>query len=220
MATRYSQEIKTNQEELTFDTIRNLYEWITLCVKDYNATAIPSFEIRYKRGDISCTTDNYEEFIRDTYGLSVTVNSFIVSYYTTMDLSFHVSLNIDTKSTSYKKYVGITIYGNNIESMSSIVPSLKDIIVKGHTKALEQIKQLPEIYINVGGDLTMAGSSIGNGNEVYNNQAIHAITKKDTIQEETSFWKGVKQQLVANWIWWLLGLILTICLGYLGFVSI
>ena len=220
MATRYSQEIKTNQEELTFDMVRNLYEWITHCVKDYNAKAIPCFDIRYKRGDISCTTDNYEEFIRDTYGLSIAINSFIISYYQTMDLSFHIGLSIDTKAKSFKKYVEITIYSDNIQSMSTIVPSLQNTIVKGHIKTPEQIKQLPEISINVGGDLTMAGSSIGNGNEVYNNQAVSAITKKDTIQEETSFWEGVKQQLVANWIWWLLGLILTICLGYLGFVSI
>lgn len=219
MATRYSQDVKTNIKELTLESAQSLYEWITYCVNAYNKNISPKFEVRYKRGDISCKTDNYQEFLRDTYGLIIIISEIHISYYD-IDLSFLINPTLDTDSRPYQKYVEITIFSKDIDSILAIVPSLKHIISKEKIKVPEQIQQLPEITINVGGDLTMAGSSIGSGNEVHNGQHVSATTKKDTIQEETSFWKGIKQQLVANWIWWLLGLIGATIIGWLGYVNL
>ncbi len=208
MATRYSQDIKTNIPALTLESVQSLYKWITYCVKSYNADATPNFEIRYQRGEISCTTDNYEEFIRNTYGLTIAISNFQISYYKVLDLSFRIDPFIDTRSMPYKQYIAIAIYSGNIESISTIVPLLKNVISKGHIPTSNAIKQLPEITINVGGDFTMAGSSIGNNNKT-NNKGEIAIIEKDTEISPTknSFWEGVLQQIVANWIWWLLGLI-------------
>lgn len=213
MATRYSQDIKTDINKLTIATVQSLYEWITHCVKEYNADVVPEVEIQYERGEISCTTDNYNEFVRDTYGLSVKINDARICYYD-IGLSFYIRNYFEMKS--YDEYVKIVVYSNCIDSISTIVPSLKKIISEGKITTSTPIQRLPEITVNVGGDLNMNGSAIGNNNEIENQGSISSIieTKTEVQQGVTSFWEGVGQQIVANWIWWLLGIIGTAIVIY------
>lgn len=61
--------------------------------------------------------------------------------------------------------------------------------------------------INVGGDFQMNGSTIGPGNNV--------SSTKQEIKQDGGFWKGVWQNVVSNFIWWLLGAIALAALIYL-----
>ena len=83
------------------------------------------------------------------------------------------------------------------------------------SKKTKNTEQLSEIKINVDGNLTMVGSSIGANNKSIN-------IGKTSLQHETTqktkdnFWKGVWQQIVANWIWYFMGLLCATILTYFG----
>lgn len=213
MATKYSQDIKIDIEEFNFETVREIYTWIICCVEKQQLEETPQFNIRYKIGKISCTTDNYEEFIRDAYGIPIKISSFSLSYYKT-GISFSVNrCYIDKKSDN--KSIEITIYSTDRHVISQIVPSLEQIIKSNKSKKTNNTEQLPEIKIDVAGNLTMVGSSIGANNKSIN-------IGKTSLQHETTqktkdnFWKGVWQQIVANWIWYFMGLLCATILTYFG----
>lgn len=213
MATKYSQDIKIDIEEFNFETVREIYTWIICCVEKQQLEETPQFNIRYKIGKISCTTDNYEEFIRDAYGIPIKISSFSLSYYKT-GISFSVNrCYIDEKSDN--KSIEITIYSTDRHVISQIVPSLEQIIKSNKSKKTNNTEQLPEIKIDVAGNLTMVGSSIGANNKSIN-------IGKTSLQHETTqktkdnFWKGVWQQIVANWIWYFMGLLCATILTYFG----
>lgn len=213
MATKYSQDIKIDIEEFNFETVREIYTWIICCVEKQQLEETPQFNIRYKIGKISCTTDNYEEFIRDAYGIPIKISSFSLSYYKT-GISFYVNrCYIDEKSDN--KSIEITIYSTDRHVISQIVPSLEQIIKSNKSKKTNNTEQLPEIKIDVVGNLTMVGSSIGANNKSIN-------IGKTSLQHETTqktkdnFWKGVWQQIVANWIWYFMGLLCATILTYFG----
>lgn len=209
MATKYSQDIKIDIEEFNFEAVQEIYTWITCCAEQQQLEEAPQFNIRYEIGKISCTTDNYEEFIRETYGVPLNIFDFSVRYHK-LGISFFVHRNyIDEKSL--KKCIEITISTNDRNMISQIVPSLEQIIKSDMSKKTNNTEQLPEIKINVGGDLTMIGSSIGANNK-------STSTGKTILPQKTedNFWTGVKQQLVANWIWYVIGLLCASALTCLG----
>ena len=209
MATKYSQDIKIDIEEFNFEAVQEIYTWITCCAEQQQLEEAPQFNIRYEIGKISCITDNYEEFIRDAYGIPIKISSFSLSYYKT-GISFYVNrCYIDEKSD--KKSIEITIYSTGRHVISQIVPSLEQIIKSNKSKKTNNTEQLPEIKIDVAGNLTMVGSSIGANNK-------STSISKTILQQkpEDNFWTGIKQQLVANWIWWLLGILFVAFLTYLG----
>ena len=57
----------------------------------------------------------------------------------------------------------------------------------------------------------MVGSSIGANNK-------STSISKTILQQkpEDNFWTGIKQQLVANWIWYVIGLLCASSLTYFG----
>lgn len=209
MATKYSQDIKIDIEEFDFEAVQEIYTWITCCAEQQQLEEAPQFNIRYEIGKISCITDNYEEFIRDTYGIPIKISGFSLSYYK-IGISFYVNrCYIDEKSDT--KHILITIYSTDRHIISQIVPSLEQIIKSNKSKETNNTEQLPEIKINIGGDLTMVGSSIGANNK-------STSIGKTILQQKTedNFWTGVKQQLVANWIWYVIGLLCASTLTYFG----
>lgn len=209
MATKYSQDIKIDIEEFNYEAVQEIYTWIICCVEKQQLKETPQFNIRYEIGKISCKTDNYEEFIRDAYGIPIKIFNFSLSYYKT-GISFYVNrCYIDEKSD--KKSVEITIYSTDRHIISQIVPSLEQIIKSNKSEKTNNTEQLPEIRIDVAGNLTMVGSSIGANNK-------STSIGKTILQQKTedNFWTGVKQQLVANWIWYVIGLLCASTLTYFG----
>lgn len=213
MATNYSQDIKINIEEFNFEAVQKIYTWITSCVEQQQLEETPHFNIRYEIGTISCKTDSYEEFIRETYGVPLNIFDFSVRYHK-LGISFFVYRNyIDEKLL--KKCIEITISTNDRHIISQIVPIFEKIIESNMSKKTKNTEQLSEIKINVDGNLTMVGSSIGANNKSIN-------IGKTSLQHETTqktkdnFWKGVWQQIVANWIWYFMGLLCATILTYFG----
>ena len=204
MATRYSQNIKTNIEKLDYDTTQAIYECINKCCVKKFTTYNPSFQISYNRGNISCSTDAYEEFIRDAYGLEIKVNSISINDYAT-DISFSIGYYISMDTTPIKMGVEISINSRKIENISIIVPEIeKELLVmdkQSTDKQKEGTVQLPSIQVNVGGDLHMAGSAIGTQNTTSTN-----TVKKDGTSSKSSWWTPVWQSITSNIIWWIIGI--------------
>ena len=93
----------------------------------------------------------------------------------------------------------------------TIGESYEKIIESNMSKKTKNTEQLSEIKINVDGNLTMVGSSIGANNK-------STSIGKTILQQKTkdNFWKGVWQQIVANWIWYFMGLLCATILTYFG----
>lgn len=204
MATNYSQKIKTNIEKLDYETTQAIYECINKCCTQKIANYNPSFHILYNRGNISCSTDTYDEFIRDAYGLEIKVISISINDYKT-DISFNIGYYISTDTTHFKSGVEISINSKNINNISTIVPEIeKELLVMDKQttdKQKEGTVQLPSIQVNVGGDLHMAGSAIGTQNTTSTN-----TVKKDETSSKSSWWTPVWQSITSNIIWWIIGI--------------
>ena len=202
MATNYSQKIKTNIEKLGYETTQAIYECINKCCAQKITNYNPSFDILYNRGNISCSTDTYDEFIRDAYGLEIEVISIRIIDYKT-DISFNIGYYISTDTTHFKSVVEISINSKNINNISTIVPEIeKELLVmdkQSTDKQKEGTVQLPSIQVNVGGDLHMAGSAIGTQNTTSTN-----TVKKDETSSKSSWWTPIWQNITANIIWELL----------------
>ena len=201
MATNYSQDIKTKIECLDYNAIRTIYESINICCKKQFATYHPSFQILYRRGSISCRTDTYDEFIRDAYGIEITVQSVIISDYKT-DISFNISYYIT--DSPIKKYVEITIYSQNINNISVIAPKIQQELLNMDRQPADRQKdaavQLPSINVNVGGDLHMDNSAIGTQNAVSTK-----VEQDNRVHSKSGWWRPVWQKITANIIWWIIG---------------
>ena len=204
MATNYSQKIKTNIEKLDYETTQTIYECINKCCAQKITNYNPSFDILYNRGNISCSTDTYDEFIRDAYGLEIEVISIRINDYKT-DISFNIGYYISTDTTRVKRCVEISINSKNINNISTIVPEIeKELLVMNKPstdKQKEGTVQLPSIQVNVGGDLHMAGSAIGTQNTTSTN-----TVKKDETSSKSSWWTPVWQSITSNIIWWIIGI--------------
>lgn len=206
MSTRYSQDIITDIKGLNYSIVPNLYTWITSCVDKYKPGCSYKFNVHYKYGELSCSTDNYDEFIRHTYGIEVDVFYLSISP-DNLDISFNIY--------NYNNNVKISIYSTDVNIISKIVPSLKDIIKTRGINDSNSTTKIPEIQIEVAGDLTMIGSAIGSNNTTTNNGKT-IIKKEISHKNKDSFCGEILQQIIANWIWWLLGILFVALLTYLG----
>lgn len=61
-------------------------------------------------------------------------------------------------------------------------------------------------HVTMGDRGTIQSANIGKNNMI----------KTETPTPKESFWKPVLQTLAANWVWFILGIILIVALGYLG----
>ena len=162
------------------------------------------YNFLYKNGEISCSTDDREEFLQEIFGTT----DF---HLTNMRVCF-----IDSKSSTdlYIKYFcgfGISSSDKDLLIKASEAYDLEisrlqqrntkeKVVIEHHEHNITNIDQSNQININ--GDIQ--NSAIGNGNTA------SLTTNNINESKSSSFWKGILQKIVANALWWVIGFIVVV----------
>ena len=235
MSKSIGQEIRTTIEELDYNAVCKLTQYVKDSFASIDANDSMKFRIQFNMGEIQLILENFDEFCTTAYGQEIDVFSVQLSNYPhrtyvyiqkfNRDIQRKASLRISCEDTPtlVNMCKGIenrlandgTLLRIQKQQKAKIAPTTQANVLN---TLIPQSKQ-SIITINVGGDLNMSGSAIGNSNEVESQGNLATTTEKDVVNAESksSFWEGVWQQIVANGIWWLLGIIGTAIIAYLGF---
>ena len=237
MSKSIGQEIKTSIENLDYNAVCRLTQYVKDSFASIDANESMKFHIQFNMGEIQIVLDDFDEFCRTAYGQEIDVVSVCVSNYPHRIYVYMRKFNSDIQQ---KASVRISC-----EDVSTLVNMCKGIesrlVANGELLRIQKqqrakatptaeasavnvpIAQTPQspqsnITINVGGDFNMSGSAIGSNNKAENEGVIttNVEKNKNVKQEEISFWEGVWQQVVANGVWWILGVIGASILAYLG----
>lgn len=241
MGKSITQEIKTTISCLNYNEVCKLSQIVFDAFKKVDVDEAMKFAIHFKMGEVSIELDNYNDFSQTSYGQDIRVISLMLSNY---EHKVYVHIHPYTfDKNSIDKSISLRVSCEDIPTLLKMVThiegclisegSLKRIKQKTNTSAVmlsDVIKESrsdigvppsvsPQLVINVGGDLNMNDSTIGYKNKVGNQGNVQSyITEgKVKVPEKSSFWEGVSQQITANWIWWLLGILGTAFVSYLGF---
>ena len=159
------------------------------------------YNFLFKNGEIGCSTTAREEFLQEIFG---TTDFQLID----MRVFF-----IDSKSSTalYIKYFcgfGISSSDKDLLIKASEAYDLEisrlqqrntkeKVVIEHHEHNITNIDQANQININ--GDIQ--NSAIGNGNTV-------SLTTNNINEfKSSSFWKGIWQKIVANALWWVIGVI-------------
>ena len=237
MATKYTQEIKTSIKYLDYDTACKLIRYVDDCLASIGASDPIKLRIQFDKGDIKVTTDSLKDFEREAYRQKINVTNISIKnnldkikvyicYFKVPQKQKFITFNISSENTTTltDMMIGIErrLADNNELLRIQKRPKVNTMpIAKASVNIpIAPIPQSPHnnITINVGGDFNMSGGAIGSNNKAENEGVITTTVEKnkDVKQEETSFWEGVWQQVVANGVWWILSVIGASILAYLG----
>lgn len=232
MSKSIGQEIKTSIENLDYNAVCRLTQYVKDSFVSIDANESMKFHIQFSMGKIQIVLDDFDEFCRTAYGQEIDVVSVKLSNYPHRTYVYISKFNSDIQ-----RKASLRISCEDVPTLVNMCKGIESRLVangellriqkqpKAETTPTTQAKvpytQIPQsnITINVGGDLNMSGSAIGNSNEVESQGNLATTTDKDVVNAESklSFWEGIWQQIVANGIWWLLGIIGTAIIAYLGF---
>ena len=235
MATKYEREIKTSINYLDYNTACRLIRYVDECFASIGASEPTKLYIQFYKEDIKVTADNLKDFEREAYRQKINVINISIKNNLDKIKVYICYFNLPQK----QKFIQFNISSENTTTLTDMMIGIERRLAdnnellriqkrpKGKTAIIAQAKvpntQIPQstqsnITINVGGDFNMSGSAIGRNNKAENEGVITTTVEKnkDVKQEETSFWEGVWQQVVANGIWWILGVIGASILAYLG----
>ena len=235
MAIKYEQEIKTSIKYLDYNTAYRLIRYVDECFASIGASEPTKLYIQFYKEDIKVTADNLKDFEREAYRQKINVTNIsirnnldkikvYICYFKVPPKQKYIKFNISSENTTTltDMMIGIErrLTDNNELLRIQKRPKVKTAIIAEAKVSNTQIPQSTQsnITINVGRDLNMSGSAIGSNNKAENEGVITTTVEKnkDEKQEETSFWEGVWQQVVANGVWWILGVIGVSILAYLG----
>ena len=235
MATKYEREIKTSIKNLDYDTACRLIRYVDECFASIGASEPTRLYIQFYKEDIKVTADNLKDFNREAYRQKINVTNISIKnnldkikvyicYFIAPQKQKFIKFNISSENTTTltDMMIGIEsrLADNNELLRIQKRPKVKTAIIAQAKVSNAHTPQSPQsnITINVGGDFNMSGSAIGSNNKAENEGVITTTVEKnkDVKQEETSFWEGVWQQVVANGVWWILCVIGASILAYLG----
>ena len=231
MSKSIAQEIKTSIENLDYNAVCRLTQYVKDSFVSIDANESMKFHIQFSMGKIQIVLDDFDEFCRTAYGQEIDVVLVKLSNYPHRTYVYISEFNSDIQ-----RKASLRISCEDVPTLVNMCKGIESRLVangellriqkqpKAETTPTTQAKvpytQIPQsnITINVGGDLNMSGSAIGSNNKVENEGVVTTTVEKnkEEKQEETSFWKGVWQQIVANGVWWILCVIGASILAYLG----
>ncbi|MCQ5202119.1 hypothetical protein [Mordavella massiliensis] len=208
MAT-FSKELSLKYQELDYSGVIGNYNWIKDILSSlFENIEKPDCEISFHMGDISCSCQSIKEFSEHAYGQTINVYVY--------DLTFYQNSSDNNRSrvahiiiTSSDK--SLTIYCDSKEILIKICTALEDSMKPEISNVLLQAENIQYIHdesthVTMGDRGTIQSANIGKNNMI----------KTETPTPKESFWKPVLQTLAANWVWFILGIILIVALGYLG----
>ena len=235
MATNYERKIKTSIKYLDYNTACRLIRYVDECFASIGASEPTKLYIQFYKENTKVTADNLKDFEREAYRQKINVTNISIKnnldkikvyicYFNVPQKQKIIKFNISSENTTTltDMMIGIErrLADNNELLRIQKRPKVKTAIIAQAKVSNTQIPQSTQsnITINVGGDFNMSGSAIGSNNKAENEGVITTTVEKnkDVKQEETSFWEGVWQQVVANGVWWILGVIGVSILAYMG----
>lgn len=237
MGNSIRKKIDTSIEALDYNTICRLVQYIRESFSSVDSTESLKFNIQFDMGDITITKDDFNEFCKIAYGQEIDVTNISLSNY-----HHHTYVHIHPYNHQIEHLASISISCEDIPTLTKMVSGIEcRLAANGELLRIQKQQrakatpiaeastvnvpiaptpQSPQsnITINVGGDFNMSGSAIGSNNKAENEGVITTTVEKNknVKQEETSFWEGVWQQVVANGVWWILCVIGASILAYLG----
>ena len=162
------------------------------------------YKFQFKNGEISCSTDDREEFLQEIFGTT----DFDLTSMTVFFIDLESSVNVHVIyfcglriSSSDKDLVIKASEAYDLEISRLQQRNTKEkVVIEHHEHNITNIDQANQININ--GDIQ--NSAIGNGNTV-------SLTTNNINEFKSgSFWKGIWQKIVANALWWGIGFIVVV----------
>lgn len=157
------------------------------------------YEFMFKNGKIICNTDNRQEFLNEIFGVTDFRLKRMDLTFSDRDTSLYISLTYFCGFAIYSSDKGLLAKFS--DAYDNEVARLKDdnkqavVVIEKHEHNTTNIDQSGQININ--GDVT-SSSIATSGFGATTNQSVEK-------QKSISFWKPILQSLIANWIWWVLG---------------
>lgn len=235
MGKSIGQEIKTSIENLDYNAVCRLTQYVKDSFASIDVNTFMKFRIQFNMGEVQLVIEDFDEFCTTAYGQGLDVVSVQLSNYPhrtyvhihkfNSDIQQKASLKISCEDihTLTQMVIGIEsrLLANRellrIQKQSKVTTIAR---AQSNTSKPKTIQPpiTTQVVVNVRGDLNMNSSTIGSNNKVKNEGAVSSTVEKtkDVKQEDTNFWSGVWKQIVANWIWWILGIIGAGILTYLG----
>lgn len=205
----FSKELPLKYQELDYDGVIGNYNWIkdAITSKFENVERIECTTV-FKIGDISCSCESIEEFSEYAYGQSINVYSYDLVFYQNNSDNSHSRITHIIIKNSNKILIA---YCDSMEILIKVCTALEDSMKSKQSDALIQSQINNYIHdesthVTMGNHSTIQGVNIGKNN----------VMKTNASAPKESFWKSILQTITANWMWFLLGLILAVILGYLG----
>lgn len=230
MSKSIGQEIKTSIENLDYNAVCRLTQYVKDSFATIDEAETMKFSIQFKMGEISITVEDYNEFCKVAYGQVIDVIDIMLSNY-----RYSTYVNIKPYNNNFQMIASISVLCDEISILRKMVEKIEEKLVLNNVLLQNQNTDIlkgqsnpqsvststaAQVIVNVSGNLNMNKSTIGNNNDIKNNDKETDVVDKGIItpKKGLGFWEGVWQQVVANWIWWLLGVIGITVWGYLGLV--
>lgn len=234
MGKSFGQEIKTSIENLDYNTACKLIEYVKESFANIDTNESMKFHIMFRMGEISLTIDDFNEFCQLAYGQKIDIIVIRLSNYL-----HKIYVNIYPFNSKGQRLASIKISSMEISTLTKMIVSIEGKISKDEnllriqktktTVLPQQLKEFikdhnakvptsTEVVVNVKGDLNINGSAVGN-NMLENKANVIAMIENviTEVNDKPRFWSGIWQQILANFIWWLLGII---GVGILSFLAI
>lgn len=205
----FSKELPLKYQVLDYEGVIGNYNWIKDIVSSLFENIVePKCRIGFHIGDIMCYCESIEEFSEHAYGQVIDVYLYNVSFYQNSSDNNRIKITYLTINTLKKT---LTVDCDNRKNLIEICTALEDSMKSKQSNALIQSQINNYIHdesthVTMGNHSTIQGVNIGKNN----------VMKTNASAPKESFWKSILQTLTANWMWFLLGLILAAILGYLG----
>ena len=201
----FSKIIKCKYGLSTYDEVKKSHEWIVKSIEKLNyKTSDIRVEFQFDIGDISCVVDSYSEFVEYGYGTSdFKLVSITFNLHDTNDKHIHIS--------NYKVGNPCSLYvsAGNKAVLEKVCNSLLDTELVAHEEApsITYIATQNNNNTNITGD-----------NNVVVNQSKDVDINTTNEEKKKSIFKqwliAIVQNLLSNWIWYLLTLLVAF-IGYL-----
>lgn len=205
---KYDNGIRTD----TLDEIKRSYDYVINSIKMLDSKiTVSSQDFLLDIGKINASIDNYDEFLKTSFGQPIELNEISIRF--RVGEEYYATVLIKSRKA----------FGpENIKIMSSDIGTLEKIVSSFDTYKKKRAQKVSgnttTIYqgdhIEIKDNANVVDSNIGgNQNQVIDNSLRPAEPAK---KDKSSFFKAIWANIVSNWLWWAIGIIMTAVLAKWG----
>ena len=189
----FSKNITGKYGVKTYQETKNTYDWIFKSILKGNFSSITiNSEFQFSLSDIYCVCNGIEEFVENAYGQ------------TAYDLN---TMNLSIRSENSRIAFIIVKFDNSISVSTESKVMLEQIVTLLETTSLDETEANDPISVTyVENQINNEGVLIqGNHNVVANDHSsVNVALPKQTESKIKQWANAILQNLLANWVWYLL----------------